>query len=94
MMRELERPRAETITVTVVLPRDPDAAERLAERALGTVVRLLDRGAPVVLATTEPLGPVRAPVADRRAGGRRLARAVSGPISEGAVESAGIAVTT
>ena len=77
MMRELERPLAETITVSVVLPADPDEAERLAERALGTVLLLLDRGAPVALGTRESRGPVVAPVGDRRGAGRRLARAVS-----------------
>ena len=65
---------------------DPEEAERVAERALGTVLRLFDRGGPVALATTEAAGPVTAPVADRRAAGRRLARAVpapsSGPTSE------------
>ena len=63
--------------VTVDLPADPDEAERVAERALGTVVRLLEGGAPVLLATREPSGPVLAPVADRRGAGRRLARAVA-----------------
>jgi uncharacterized protein (DUF58 family) len=76
MVRELERPAHEPVTVTVVLPADPAEAERAAERALGTVVRLLDRGADVLLATVEPSGPVVQPVADRRAAGRRLARAV------------------
>ncbi len=79
MVREMEAPVADPVTVTVTLPPDPDQAERVAERALGTVLRLMERGVEVTLATTEASGPVRAEVADRRAAGRRLARAVSGP---------------
>jgi uncharacterized protein (DUF58 family) len=77
MVRELERPASGPVTVTVELPEDPDAAERAAERALGTVVDLLEKGVPVVLATRESTGPVVGPVADRRAAGRRLARATA-----------------
>jgi uncharacterized protein (DUF58 family) len=76
MVRELEGPAAEPVTVTVVLPPDPEQAERVAEQALGTVLRLLDRGGQVLLATTETAGPVTAVVTDRRSAGRRLARAV------------------
>jgi uncharacterized protein (DUF58 family) len=79
MVRELEQPGAEPVTITVELPRDPDAAERVAEGALGSVVALLEGGAPVVLGTTEVSGPVLGAVADRRSAGRRLARAVPGP---------------
>jgi uncharacterized protein (DUF58 family) len=79
MVRELEAPAAEPVTLQVALPADRDEAERVAERALGTVVYLLDRGAPVVLETVEGSGPVRGAVEDRRAAGRRLARAVSTP---------------
>lgn len=77
MVRELERPSADPITFTVVLPQDPHEAERVAERALGTIARLLERGAAVLLATVESSGPVIAAVADRRTAGRRLARAVA-----------------
>jgi uncharacterized protein (DUF58 family) len=77
MVRELERPSAEPITITVHLPHDPEEAERVAEHALGTAVLVLERGAPVVLATTEATGAVLAPVSDRRTAGRRLARAVA-----------------
>jgi uncharacterized protein (DUF58 family) len=76
MVRELEGPSANPLTVSVRLPPDPEAAERVAERALGTVLRLFDRGAPVLLATMEMSGPVTSAVADRRAAGRRLAQAV------------------
>ena len=95
MVRETEAPPAEPVEVTVVLPADPDAAERLAGDALATLVELLGRGAPTVLCTDEAAGPVRAPVADRVAAGRRLAAAVpagghpGGPASR---ESAGISV--
>jgi uncharacterized protein (DUF58 family) len=77
MVRELERPSSEPITLTVTLPRDPDEAERVAERALGTIGRFLEQGTTVLLATVEASGPVRASVADRRGAGRRLARAVA-----------------
>jgi len=79
MVRELERPMAQALTVTVVLPADPEESERVAERALGTLALLLERGAEVLLATTEATGPVLAPVVDRRGAGRRLARAVARP---------------
>ena len=77
MVRETEGPSAASTTVEVHLPADEDAAERVAERAFGTVVALLDRGTAVVLATSEASGPRRATVVDRRSAGRRLARAVS-----------------
>ena len=35
MVRELEQPAAEPVTITVELPEDPEAAERVAEGALG-----------------------------------------------------------
>jgi uncharacterized protein (DUF58 family) len=76
MVRELEGPGAQPVTVTVVLPPDPEEAERVAEQALGTVLRLLDRGGQVLLATTEMSGKVTAVVTDRRTAGRRLARAL------------------
>jgi uncharacterized protein (DUF58 family) len=77
MVRELERPSAEPVTLTVVLPQDPQEADRVAERALGTITRYLERGSTVLLATLEAAGPVTASVADRRGAGRRLARAVA-----------------
>ena len=77
MVKELERPSAEPVVVTVDLPEDPDEAERVAERALGTVVALLQGGSTVLLGTLEASGRVVALVADRRVAGRRLARAVA-----------------
>lgn len=88
MVREMEGPTAEPVTVTVRLPGDPAAAERLAERALGTVVALTDAGTPVVLDTVEAGGVRVAQVAGRRAAGRRLARTV-----DGHTRSEGVTVT-
>ena len=84
MVRDVERPASAPVTLTVELPGDRDPAERAAERALGAIVRLLDAGVPVVLGTREPSGPVLAPVEDRRRAGRRLARAVAGPVGDAA----------
>jgi uncharacterized protein (DUF58 family) len=78
MVRELEGPSAEPVTVSVTLPPDPDDAERVAEQAFGTILQLFDRDVPVLLATAEQSGPVTAAVADRRDAGRRLARAIPG----------------
>jgi uncharacterized protein (DUF58 family) len=77
MVREMEGPTAEPVTLEVRLPPDPDSAERLAEQAMATIVALVDRGASVLLATTEDGGPKLAAVGDRRNAGRRLARAVA-----------------
>ena len=96
MVREVEGAAAEPSKVVIALPPEPEEAERVAERALGTIVALLDRGTPVVLATTEPPGPVEALVADRRGVGRRLARAVATAGSSHSMppgESTGIAVS-
>jgi uncharacterized protein (DUF58 family) len=90
MVREMEGPTSEPITVTVNLPREPDEAERVAEQALGTVVSFLDRGAPVLLETTELTGPVAALVDDRRGAGRRLARAVA--TADTPADTVGVAV--
>jgi uncharacterized protein (DUF58 family) len=79
MVREMEGPSAEPVTVEVRLPPEPEAAERMAERAMATVVALVDRGASVLLATTEDRGPTIGTVGDRRSAGRRLARAVAEP---------------
>ncbi len=54
------------VVVRAVLPADDDAAERLAERLLATVLALLDASVPCVLETDE-------------AGGRRIRRFVGGP---------------
>jgi uncharacterized protein (DUF58 family) len=94
MVRELERPSSSAVAVHVVLPTDPEDAERVAERALGTVARFLEVGAPVVLDTLEEPGPVSGVVADRRSAGRRLARAIAGPgLGAGHSGAPGVAVT-
>jgi uncharacterized protein (DUF58 family) len=82
MVREMEAPAAQPVTVEVRLPVDEEAAEKIAERALATVVALVDRGISVLLATTEDGGPRLAEVGDRRSASRRLARAVAEPTSE------------
>ena len=79
MVRELEQPAGEPVTIMVELPEDAETAERVAEDALGSVIGLMEGGVPVVLGTREPSGPVLGAVADRRSAGRRLARAVNGP---------------
>jgi uncharacterized protein (DUF58 family) len=75
MVKDVERPAGQQVVV-VDLPADPDEAEHVAERALGTVVALLADDASVLLQTQERSGPVTASVSDRRAAGRRLARSV------------------
>jgi uncharacterized protein (DUF58 family) len=89
MVRDLEQPGGEAVTITVDLPAEPDAAERVAEGAFGTVAGMLQSGTPVVLGTREPSGPVLAAVADRRSAGRRLARAVAGPSGAPSTEGPG-----
>jgi hypothetical protein len=76
MVREMEEPPARSLTLKIALPAEEEAAERLAERTLGTVIALLDRDARLVLSTDEKEGPVTGPVAGRLEAGRRLARAV------------------
>jgi uncharacterized protein (DUF58 family) len=78
MVREAEAPLAEPAVVQVLLDRDPEEAERQAEQAMATGLRLLATGIPVLLVTTEVDGPHREVVADRIALGRRLAKAVPG----------------
>ncbi|MBV9660724.1 MAG: DUF58 domain-containing protein [Acidimicrobiales bacterium] len=78
MIRETETPRSRPVTLVVRLPGHPDEAERAAEQALATLLELLDRDTPTLLATDEPGGTVVATVTDRRQAGRRLARAVAG----------------
>jgi uncharacterized protein (DUF58 family) len=80
MVRETDDGAGTPVVVRADLPADPAAAEERAEQVLGTVVVLLRAGARVELETTEAGGRrILAAVADRRAAGRRLARAVSQP---------------
>jgi uncharacterized protein (DUF58 family) len=77
MVRESEVRTDDPVRVVAELPADEDRADRLAEEALGEVLAQLKAGRSVVLETTEPVGRVVAPVADRVSAGRRLARAVA-----------------
>ncbi len=56
MVREMEVPSAEPVTVRVVLPGDQDDADLLAGRAYATVLALIGRKRPVMLATHEQTG--------------------------------------
>ncbi len=77
MIRESESRQDDPIWMVVDLPRDLDAADRLAEDAMGEIVVQLNAGRRIVLETTEVTGRVIAPVADRLSAGRRLARSVA-----------------
>jgi uncharacterized protein (DUF58 family) len=77
MVRESEMRTDDPIRIVADLPRDLDAADRIAEESMGEVVAQLKAGRSVVLETTEITGRVVAPVADRLSAGRRLARAVA-----------------
>jgi uncharacterized protein (DUF58 family) len=76
MVREPQRPEPQTATVEGLLPTDPDAAERHAERVMATVRALLLAGVAVELRTAHPEGEVVAPVTTMDAAGKRLARAL------------------
>lgn len=91
MVRELEGPSTTPVTVEVTLPTDRDQAERVAERAFATVVRLLGQGVSVRLKTLERSGEVLGAVGDRRTAGRRLARAIAA--SEESSGSTGITIS-
>jgi hypothetical protein len=95
MVREMEGPSAEPVTVKVGLPPDREAAEKVAEQALGTVLAVLDRGIPVSLVTTEESRLVTGAVNNRREAGRRLARAVgTWGTSPGPHQTPGVSVSS
>jgi uncharacterized protein (DUF58 family) len=77
MVREMEEPTSDPVTLRVVLPSDPEIADEIAGRALATVLLLLEQSRPVILATREPNGDRVAVVAGPIDAGRRLARAIS-----------------
>ena len=79
MVREMESAAEGSVTLTVVLPGDPVAAEREAERAHATLANLVRGGRCVSLITTEADGTVSGRVATTLEAGRRLARAQPGP---------------
>ena len=60
------------MTVRVVLPADPDEADLIAGRAFATVLALMDRQRPVMLATHEPAGDRDRSSPEQRDAGRRL----------------------
>ncbi len=79
MVRESEQRPDASVRVVADLPDDPEAAERQAEEAMGTVVALLGTGRHVLLETVEDGRRRCMPVSDRRHAGRRLARAGANP---------------
>jgi len=83
MVREMEQPTSRPVTVRVPLSGGHEAAERQAERALGTVSELLAAGQGVILLTGEPGGVVSERVDSAQQAGRRLARAVPIPADAG-----------
>jgi len=76
MVREMEGPLAQPLTVRAVLPDDPDAADHQAGQALATVAELLAAGRTVRLETIEARGQRDDEVATIREAGRRLALAL------------------
>jgi len=76
MVREMEGPVSQPVTVEAILPEDPDAADEAARTALGTVAGLLAGGCSVVLVTAEPGGVIRRRVNSVPEAGRQLARAL------------------
>lgn len=81
MVKELESPGAPVLVVAVDLEGGgPDAVEAAASRAAGLAVAALRGGVPVVLLTAEVGGPQRGGVTSPVEVGRRLARAVAGPL--------------
>ena len=78
MVRELERPSAEPVTVTVDLPADPDAAERVAEARPRHRWWTSSQGARrSCSARSRAVGPGRRRGRRPASAGRRLARAVA-----------------
>jgi hypothetical protein len=77
MVRDSEATIDEPVLIVADLPQEQDAAERSAEEVMGTVMMQLGAGRAVILDTAEHGGRVVSSVVDRRAAGRRLARAIS-----------------
>ena len=73
MVREMEMPSAEPVIVRIALPVDQKEADEIAGRGLATVIALLDRSRPVMLATHEATGDRLAEVTTPKDAGRRLA---------------------
>jgi len=79
MIRESESRQGNPVRIVIDLPRDLDAADRIAEEAMGEIMAQLNAGRRIVLETTEVTGRVVTPVVDRLSAGRRLARSVCPP---------------
>jgi len=77
MVRESETRSDDPVRIVVDLPGDPNDADRVAGEAMATVLAQLRTNRRIVLETSEVSGRIVAPVADRLAAGRRLARAVA-----------------
>jgi uncharacterized protein (DUF58 family) len=78
VVREQEPAVVPGVAIVVDLRGPALGAEQAASRAAGIADATLAAGGRVVLATTEPDGPIVGPVYDRRSVGRRLAAAVPG----------------
>lgn len=79
-VRQYDAPSQPELVIAVDLTGDRGAAEARASRAAGLALDALDVGSVVLLATSEPNGPVTAQVASRSEINRRLARAIAGPL--------------
>jgi uncharacterized protein (DUF58 family) len=77
MVRESESRSDDPVRIVVDLPRDLDAADRVAEEAMGAAVAQLNAGRSVVMETTEGTGTVVGSVIDRVTAGRRLSRSIA-----------------
>jgi uncharacterized protein (DUF58 family) len=80
MVREFEPAVDCDVTIRVTLSTDPAVAEPAAARAVGAGRAVLRSGRPLTLVTREVQGTVTDAVRTDRELGRRLARAVAGPL--------------
>jgi len=79
-VKELEAPQSPTLIVSLDLRGDPEVAEKHASLAAGYVQNGLRSGLPVILQTHEKSGPHAGGVGSMLEAGRRLARAIPGPL--------------
>lgn len=80
VVKDFEQPERPRLELVVDLRGSDDAAEATAEEAMGIVRDALTRGITVTVSTAEATGPRRATVTSTLDAGRRLARAVAGPL--------------
>ncbi|HEX2850427.1 MAG TPA: DUF58 domain-containing protein [Acidimicrobiales bacterium] len=80
MVKELESVASPAVAVAVELDGPDHLVERAASRAAGVANAALRLGLPLVMLTAEARGPRSGPVGSPREVGRRLARAVAGPL--------------